>query len=107
MAGSFAGARPIGSARSALLPGSRGRGGDSSARSIRAAGRIGFLWPAPFVYLLITGGFPYTVVMLVLLVAWLSLKSIAQTRTIISIWPLVVGVLLGRRTFRAGLAGVT
>src|SRR5438094_985088 len=26
-----------------------------------------FLWPAPFVYLLITGGFPYTVLMLLLL----------------------------------------
>ena len=26
-----------------------------------------FLWPAPFVYLLITGGFPYTVLMLMLL----------------------------------------
>jgi hypothetical protein len=26
-----------------------------------------FLWPAPFVYLLVTGGFPYTVLMLLLL----------------------------------------
>ncbi len=54
-----------------------------------------FLWPAPFVYLLITGGFPYTVVMLSLLVAWLSLKSLVQTRTLSSIWPLAVGMLLG------------
>ena len=30
-----------------------------------------FLWPAPFVYLLVTGGFPYTVLMLLLLIAWL------------------------------------
>lgn len=58
-------------------------------------GACRFLWPAPFVYLLITGGFPYTVVMLALLVAWLSLKSIAQTRTLWSIWPLAVGMLLG------------
>ena len=34
-----------------------------------------FLWPAPFVYLVITGGFPYTVLMLAVLVAWLSAKS--------------------------------
>src|SRR6201987_698144 len=30
-----------------------------------------FLWPAPFVYLLITGGFPYTVLMLGLVLVWL------------------------------------
>ncbi|MGI9172321.1 MAG: hypothetical protein ACR2F0_03300 [Chthoniobacterales bacterium] len=30
--------------------------------------RYRFLWPAPFVYLLITGGFPYTVIMLALLI---------------------------------------
>ena len=54
-----------------------------------------FLWPAPFVYLLITGGFPYTVVMLALLVAWLAIKSVVQTRTLFSIWPLAVGMLLG------------
>src|SRR5437588_12579938 len=30
-----------------------------------------FLWPAPFVYLLVTGGFPYTVLMLALLTGWL------------------------------------
>ena len=33
-----------------------------------------FLWPAPFVYLLVTGGFPYTVLMLLLLIGWLSIK---------------------------------
>ena len=37
-----------------------------------------FLWPAPFVYLLVTGGFPYTVLMLALLIAWLSVKSLVQ-----------------------------
>src|SRR5207237_5143603 len=37
-----------------------------------------FLWPAPFVYLLVTGGFPYTVLMLALLLAWLSVKSLGQ-----------------------------
>jgi hypothetical protein len=54
-----------------------------------------FLWPAPFVYLLVTGGFPYTVLMLLLLIAWLSIKSLVQTRDIRSILPMLVGVALG------------
>lgn len=57
-------------------------------------GRFRFLWPAPFVYLLITGGFPYTVVMLVVVMMWLKLKAVTQTRWIFAGWPLV-GVLLG------------
>src|SRR5213078_4728855 len=54
-----------------------------------------FLWPAPFVYLLITGGFPYTVLMLLLLISWLSFKSVGQTRTIRSILPMLFGVAFG------------
>jgi hypothetical protein len=54
-----------------------------------------FLWPAPFVYLLVTGGFPYTVLMLLLLIAWLSIKSLVQTRIIFSILPMLFGVALG------------
>ncbi len=54
-----------------------------------------FLWPAPFVYLLVTGGFPYTVLMLLLLIAWLVIKSLFQTRNIFSILPILVGVALG------------
>src|SRR5207244_7185718 len=54
-----------------------------------------FLWPAPFVYLLVTGGFPYTVLMLLLLIAWLSIKSLIQTRKLFSIVPMLVGVALG------------
>jgi len=54
-----------------------------------------FLWPAPFVYLLITGGFPYTVLMLLLLIAWLSIKSLGQMRSIRSILPMLFGVALG------------
>src|SRR6266550_2848111 len=54
-----------------------------------------FLWPAPFVYLLVTGGFPYTVLMLLLLIAWLSIKSLVQTRNIFSVLPMLVGVALG------------
>jgi hypothetical protein len=54
-----------------------------------------FLWPAPFVYLLVTGGFPYTVLMLLLVIAWLSIKSSLQTRSIFSILPMLFGVALG------------
>jgi hypothetical protein len=54
-----------------------------------------FLWPAPFVYLLVTGGFPYTVLMLLLLIAWLSIKSLVQTRKVMSILPMLFGVALG------------
>jgi hypothetical protein len=54
-----------------------------------------FLWPTPFVYLVVTGGFPYTVLMLVLLIAWLCLRSVVQTRKLLSIWPLLFGVALG------------
>jgi hypothetical protein len=54
-----------------------------------------FLWPAPFVYLLVTGGFPYTVLMLLLLIAWLSIKSLVQTRSVMSTLPMLLGVALG------------
>ncbi|MEY2490676.1 MAG: hypothetical protein QOC70_2618 [Verrucomicrobiota bacterium] len=54
-----------------------------------------FLWPAPFVYLLVSGGFPYTVLMLAVLAVWLSLKSLGQTKSLSSIWPLVIGLFLG------------
>jgi len=53
------------------------------------------LWPAPFVYLVVTGGFPYTVLMLLLLVAWLAIKSLGETRRILSIVPMLFGVALG------------
>lgn len=54
--------------------------------------RWSFLWPAPFVYLLITGGFPYTVLMLALVLMWLAFRtSFRLTR----IWPLCIGVILG------------
>ncbi|HSP45160.1 MAG TPA: hypothetical protein VLO30_04145, partial [Chthoniobacterales bacterium] len=54
-----------------------------------------FLWPAPFVYLVVTGGFPYTVLMLVLLAAWLVFRSLGETKKLWSVWPLVVGTILG------------
>lgn len=54
-----------------------------------------FCWPAPFVYVLVTGGFPYTILMLALLAAWLAVKSLGQTRRLTSLWPLVLGLALG------------
>jgi hypothetical protein len=74
-----------------------------------------FLWPAPFVYLLITGGFPYTVLMLVLVLVWLALRAVFEVGAIdlncpehesggsvnrpylwlTRIGPLFVGVILG------------
>src|SRR5246500_344649 len=74
----------------------------------RRRSRWRFLWPAPFVYLVVTGGFPYTVLMLALLVAWLAIKfasvnpsrrtgggSLAEKRSILSIVPMLLGVALG------------
>jgi hypothetical protein len=61
----------------------------------RGRGRWRFLWPAPFVYLVLTGGFPYTVLMLALVAVWLSARSLGQTRSVTSILPLLFGGLLG------------
>ena len=42
-----------------------------------------FLWPAPFVYLLIAGGFPYTVLMLALVLACcLAPRTLFEARTV-------------------------
>jgi len=70
-----------------------------------------FLWPAPFVYLLITGGFPYTVLMLALVVVWLTLRAVFEIGTtdiagpartspgaltrLTRTWSLLAGVTLG------------
>src|SRR5438270_3910609 len=62
-----------------------------------------FLWPAPFVYLLVTGGFPYTVLMLLLLIAWLSVKTMWERRDgrdtkvppTLATLPMLFGVALG------------
>ena len=50
---------------------------------------------ALFVYLLVTGGFPYTVLMLLVLVVWLSIRSLVQSRSFMSIWPMLLAVALG------------
>ncbi len=54
-----------------------------------------WIWPAPFVYLLVTGGFPYTVLMLALLIAWLAIKSVSQARNWKSVGPMIFGAALG------------
>src|SRR3954468_2551408 len=61
----------------------------------RRRSRWRFLWPAPFVYLVLAGGFPYTVLMLGLVALWLATKSLGQTRELGSILPLLGGALLG------------
>src|SRR5437016_1623390 len=61
----------------------------------RQRSRWRFLWPAPFVYLVVTGGFPYTVLMLALLIAWLAIKSLAETKSWMSILPMLGGAALG------------
>jgi hypothetical protein len=56
---------------------------------------IAALWPPFFVYLVVTGGFPYTVVMLALLIAWLSIKGLIQTKNLMSVLPMLFGAAVG------------
>ena len=53
-----------------------------------------WLLPAPFVYLVLTGGFPYTVVMLGLVSAWLGIKALAERRAA-ALMPLAAGWIFG------------
>jgi hypothetical protein len=53
-----------------------------------------FLWPAPFVYLVVTGGFPYTVLVLVLLIVWMACRAVAL-REGGSLLPMMIGAALG------------
>jgi len=54
-----------------------------------------FLWPAPFIYLLVVGGFPYTVLMLVLVLIWLTGRAFFESRSLRTIFPLLSGTALG------------
>ncbi len=64
-------------------------------RAVRADGpRWRLLLPAPFIYLLITGGFPYTVLMLGLVTAWLALRALVS-RDVLGPMRLAVGWVLG------------
>ena len=66
------------------------------ARSLDVTrGKWRFSWPAPFVYLLVTGGFPYTILMLGLVAAWLAAKSLGESRSLRALGPLALGVALG------------
>ena len=56
--------------------------------------RLRWLWPVPFVYLLLTGGFPYTVVMLALVSAWLGVQALLRRRYV-ALVPLATGWGLG------------
>ncbi|MBA2586643.1 MAG: hypothetical protein H0U99_09185, partial [Chthoniobacterales bacterium] len=58
-------------------------------------GRWRWIWPAPFVYLLITGGFPYTVVMLAVLICWLAVRSWSTTGKLASVWLMMFGAAVG------------
>jgi hypothetical protein len=58
-------------------------------------GRYRFLWPVPFVYLVVTGGFPYTVVMLGLLIVWLGVKALAERKRLGAVVPMLIGAALG------------
>ncbi len=53
------------------------------------------LLPAPFIYLLITGGFPYTILMLALVTAWLALRTWIASRDARAILRLGIGWSLG------------
>ena len=61
----------------------------------RHRSRWRFLWPAPFVYSVVTGGFPYAVLMLVILITWLSIKSLVETKSWMSVLPMLGGAALG------------
>ncbi len=65
----------------------------------KAAQRDGPRWrvllPAPFIYLLITGGFPYTIGMLAVVTAWLGLRGLATEHDWRAPLRLTSGWLLG------------
>src|SRR5207248_8825001 len=42
-----------------------------------------------------TGGFPYTIVMLAALIAWLTIKSLAQAKRLSAVSPMFFGAALG------------
>ena len=68
---------------------------DGHGQDARATNRWRCLWPAPFVYLVVTGGFPYTVVTLVILIAWLSFKTFVERKSLLAVLPMWCGVALG------------
>ena len=66
------------------------------ASPARTVGRLlSALWPAPFVYLLATGGFPYTIVMLIGLIGWLTIRAAVATKSVWAPVPMLAGAALG------------
>ena len=65
-----------------------------SPGQIASRDRLRSLLPAPFVYLVLTGGFPYSVVMLVLISAWLAIRALAERRAA-ALGPLISGWIFG------------
>lgn len=64
--------------------------------SLRVAGPWRrWLLPAPFVYLLATGGFPYTVITLGVVTAGLAIRAWVTERRLLAPLPLAVGWVLG------------
>ncbi|MGI8820205.1 MAG: hypothetical protein ACR2ID_04965 [Chthoniobacterales bacterium] len=61
----------------------------------REGGRFRLLLPGIFIYLLVAGGFPYTVIMLGLVTAWLAVRAIATKRGWLGPVRLGVGWLFG------------
>ena len=71
------------------------RWSEDHAQDAHATNRWRFLWPAPFVYLVVTGGFPYTVLMLILLIAWLTIKTMWERPQRREVLPMLIGAALG------------
>ncbi|HEX8679404.1 MAG TPA: hypothetical protein VF683_05570, partial [Chthoniobacterales bacterium] len=61
----------------------------------RGGPRWRLLLPAPFIYLLVAGGFPYTLIMLALVTAWLALRALVQDRDWLALVRLGTGWILG------------
>ena len=64
-------------------------------RALNGASRWRFVWPLFFVYLVATGGFPYTVLMLALLIVWLTMRALVERKSIRSVLPMLFGAALG------------
>ena len=95
MAGSSRGARAIGSERWRHSHGCRGAGGRWSLPRAGTDRAGGVLLPSLFIYLLIAGGFPYTVLMLGVVTAWLALRCVVSARDWFAPFRLAIGWVLG------------
>lgn len=58
-------------------------------------GRARWLWPAVFLYLLLSAGNPFSVLMLGIVTLWLAARSLAETRKLAALAPLAVAWAFG------------